>query len=72
MNTKWSWCSNCGGFKPIFTLEKPVRIVVKRENVSYTYNEVSAYCSDCHKELYVPEINDENVDRRMQAYEEVK
>ena len=33
------------------------------------YEEVAAHCPICNRELYMHDINDINVDRRLKAYE---
>ena len=38
----------------------------------YNYMEKSAYCDKCKFEIYVPEINDENVDRRQEIIKRVR
>lgn len=61
-----AFCLDCG-CKKTFN-----RIVVRTESevrgTKFSFVEVNAVCSECGAELYVPEINDENVRLREGAY----
>lgn len=61
-----NFCIHCGravAYKVIFT---PVTFNVG--NTEVLYKEASAICMDCNNEIYVPEVNDKNVNARRIAY----
>lgn len=40
--------------------------------VRFKYIEQEAHCAKCWEPIYVPEINDSNVDSRVKAFEEAR
>ena len=46
--------------------EQPAIKTIRGED--YPYNELITYCKECHKEINVSEILDENIDRIDRAY----
>ena len=51
---------------------KSQRVALNIRAIDITYDELVAYCSKCGAELYVPEINDANVEVRKATYEMAK
>ena len=51
---------------------KSQRLALDIRGIVITYDELVAYCSKCGAELYVPEINDANVEVRKATYEMAK
>ena len=39
------------------------------KDITFSYEELQPLCIICGEPMYVPEINDINYDRRLQAYE---
>lgn len=60
------YCIDCGRFSEYFIREVPDEMTVR--GITFSYNELQAVCCTCHAELYVPEVNDWNVDRREAAF----
>ena len=60
------FCIECGANKP-FTV-KTARGEVTIRGITFSYLEQTAYCAECGEEVYVPEINDINVQAREDAY----
>lgn len=60
------FCIECGDYKT-FTI-KTTREEITVRGVTFSYLEQTAYCSECGEEIYVPEINDINVQAREDAY----
>lgn len=63
-----SYCMNC---------EKDVRVIIKEENQTNIIRgeEITSllkctYCGNCGQEIYIPSINDENLDRIEASYRE--
>ena len=51
---------------------KSQRVALDIRGIAITYDELVAYYSKCGAELYVPEINDVNVEVRKATYEMAK
>lgn len=45
-----------------------INIEKKHKKFEFDYIEKEAVCKNCGKPVYIPEINDENVDSYMAAY----
>lgn len=60
------FCIDCDRFSEYFIREVPDEMTVR--GITFSYDELQAICCTCHAELYVPEVNDWNVDRRARAY----
>ena len=60
------FCIECGDYKP-FTV-KTTREEITVRGITFSYLEQTAYCSECGDEVYVPELNDINVQAREDAY----
>jgi hypothetical protein len=45
---------------------------IKVKDIEISYDEMFALCKECGNEIYVPQINDVNVNARIKAYEKVK
>ncbi|MCR5155098.1 MAG: DUF4065 domain-containing protein [Butyrivibrio sp.] len=58
-------CWNCRHIVP-FSIEKRIR---KRNvgNTEYEYTELVGVCKECHSEIYIPGLDDEN-EKRFEAY----
>ncbi len=66
VNEQTAFCIECG-------CRVPYSVKVSRETVSvrgitFSYAEMTAYCKNCGEILYVPEINDANVQAREDEY----
>ena len=61
-----AFCIECGEERDYNIRTELVEIEVN--GVTFSYNEQSAFCAECGEELYVPEINDRNVEAREEAY----
>lgn len=48
------------------------KIILKINDIIFSYNELYAYCKKCGHEIYVPSINDKNVDNRLETYLKAK
>lgn len=65
-----AFCLTCGKHQPYRINYKIVEQTVRE--ISFKYVEDTAVCSVCGNEVYVPEVNDRNVDRRERAYYEME
>lgn len=63
------FCVRCG-HNIVFKL-KDEDIELEHRAIRFSVKEVVAICSECGKEVYVPEINDANVAAREIAYRQV-
>ena len=63
---KLAYCINCA-CKNKFSI-KASRKAITVKGIEISYIERSAHCSTCGEEIYVPEVNDENVISREEAY----
>jgi hypothetical protein len=61
-----AFCINCGQYVSysIATSQKEVEVRGK----TFIYNKHFAICNKCGKEIYVPEINDINVETIKECY----
>lgn len=66
MSTNTAYCIHCDE-KTAYTV-KSQREEMTVRGIEFCYVELTAYCSVCGEELYVPEINDLNVMSREEAY----
>ena len=66
----FSYCIECNKEIPYSINVYPSRITVR--NVTFDCYEIHAFCRECGAEVYVPEINDKNVEIREKAYFEAK
>lgn len=59
----------CGYCIEIVEYDIEERPAIKRiRDKDYSYNELRTYCRECHKEINVGKILDENIDRIDEAY----
>ena len=65
-NETLMFCINCGE-KKSFTVKTSWQEISVRD-ITFSYQEQSAYCIDCGEEIYVPIINDNNVRSRERAF----
>lgn len=65
---KTAFCVECGKKKAYTVISRREKITIR--GTEFTYVEQTAYCADCKEEVYVPEINDQNVQAREDAYRE--
>jgi hypothetical protein len=61
-----SFCLTCCEKRPYLLEERHASFTVR--GCTYTYLERSAYCVVCGDEIYVPEVNDWNVQAREDVY----
>lgn len=66
----FSYCIECDKEVPYSINVRPSRITVR--DVTFDCGEIYALCTECGAEVYVPEINDKNVENREKAYFEAK
>lgn len=65
-----AFCLDCDKYQP-YRVEKR-RIGGFAKGVSFKHDELYAVCVECGSELYVPKINDLNVDAVLSAYQKAK
>ena len=63
-----TFCINCGVERQ-YTVKSNRRELTIR-GIKFSFVEHIAYCTECNEEVYVPEINDENVQAKEDAYRE--
>lgn len=63
-----TFCINCG-LERQYTVKSNRRELTIR-GIKFSFVEHIAYCTECNEEVYVPEINDENVQEKEDAYRE--
>ena len=61
-----AYCIDCDE-KKAYSI-KTRRVDMEVRGVAFSYVEHVAYCIECGKEVYVPEINDLNVYAREEAF----
>lgn len=62
-----SFCICCGKHIQPKIIERRTPCSVR--GTRFEYDELLAFCPDCHSEVYTPETNDANVGRRTLAFE---
>lgn len=67
---KLSFCIKCGTDVLYDIRKEEIKLVA--HGVSFDYMELSAFCRKCGNSIYVPEINDINIDAMEKAYEQKK
>lgn len=60
------FCTKCGQ-KVSYSIKTEI-IELTIRGVTFNYAEMSANCGNCNQSVYVPEINDANVESREEAY----
>ena len=65
-----TYCITCNNFREYTTKEEPVTDCV--HGISFTYNRIYAYCNKCKSEVYAREVNEENIDRAVNAFYDAK
>ena len=60
------FCIDCARFTEYFIRE--VWTIQTVRGITFSWKELQAICCTCHAEIYVPEVNDWNVDRKEAAY----
>ena len=63
---KTAFCINCGKNTEYWVNAEDVEITTPKGKT--LCRELSACCDECGKEMYVPELNDRNVEFREAAY----
>ena len=67
---KTYFCINCK--KPqLYMLDTEI-VTLTIKDITFSYEELQPYCINCGEPIYVPEIHDINVSRRLQAYRKNK
>ena len=66
MANRLPYCFTCNERVTYSTYEAPTRVDVR--GVVFYYDEVRVKCNKCGLTIYVPWVNDENVERREKAY----
>lgn len=61
-----AFCIKCGCKTP-YTLSSHLERLTIR-GVRFSYAEHSSHCTQCRNKVYVPEVNDENVQSRKDEY----
>jgi len=64
------YCINCGKKREYRIFDKLIHHVVR--DTRFSCLEKQAFCIECGNQIYVPEINDENVEVRLTAYNEAR
>lgn len=67
-DSRTTFCIDCGCHQP-FSVRDSREIITVR-GLTFSYVESHAYCCNCGAEVYVPEINDANVNSSEEAYRE--
>jgi predicted RNA-binding Zn-ribbon protein involved in translation (DUF1610 family) len=65
-NMRTAFCTNCGKKVAYSSFSREDDSTVR--GVAVRYTEIVAVCPNCDTELYVPEVNDANVEARQEAY----
>lgn len=60
------FCPKCGYSVEYFIREQVDTMKVR--DVEFTYWEAKAYCDNCHTHIYIPWVQDLNVERRRKAF----
>ena len=63
-----AFCNHCKISVPWYLLYEKEEWITK-ENIPLKYYSVAAICEHCNHEVYVPQINDLNVEHRERLYE---
>lgn len=61
------FCVECGEYAS-FNISSDKK-VINHNDIEFGYEEVAVFCSKCGTKGYIPEINDENVERKLVAYD---
>jgi hypothetical protein len=61
-----AFCIRCRDMRPYRLEISQVESTVR--GVSFSYQEQAAYCTECGDLVYIPEVNDANVQARVDAY----
>lgn len=61
-----AFCANCGSKMPYSVVSNRIELTIK--GTTFGCIEQEAHCVECNEEVYVPEINDYNVESRETAY----
>lgn len=64
---KVTFCINCDDKKPFSVITRKSEAEVR--GVKFYYEESVALCKECGEEVYVSNVNDANVQARLEAYE---
>ena len=64
---KTAYCLWCNDKTPYDICENPKHLI-HANGIGFFVKELSAVCRNCGFEVYVPEVNDKNVERREKAY----
>ena len=65
-NNKATFCTHCG-CDVSYSLDSTRESVMVR-GLEFSYVEMHAYCNECGNQVYVPDVNDENVRAREEGY----
>lgn len=60
------YCETCNE-KTEFKLESSIK-TIQHNDISFSFLETRAFCTQCNRPVYVPEVNDKNVRERHKAY----
>jgi len=64
---KTAFCLWCNEFRP-YTVSLDNKHLIRKNGIGFFVRELRAYCNECGFDVYVPEVNDQNVERREKAY----
>ena len=67
---KLSFCIECGIKVPYEIRSEKIKMTAR--GISFDYMELSAFCNRCGNIIYVPEINDRNIDSMEEAFKNKK
>lgn len=67
-NISHFFCEECREFTEVEYVTVPISETVK--NISFTYDKKKAICTECNSEIFIPELHDENLNARLEAYKE--
>lgn len=68
------YCINCNKYVPFYIKEQELTGAVNHlpNAIQYTYKGKQAYCTHCGKEVFVPEVQDYNLDALFERYDQTK
>lgn len=67
INTSPVYCLNCHSLVPYYLLYEEEEWI-SSEGIPLKYYSMMAVCDKCHHEVYVPQVNDWNVEHRERLY----
>ena len=65
---KKAFCFSCCAYRSFDVYSTMEKVTIR--GVEFSYSEKRAYCTSCGEQVYVPKINDANVQAREDAFRE--